>query len=106
MGPVEPMPQISFVAIGLCTMLLTTAPYFGAYAFEWMMALALVLGFFDGCFITMFGPIAFEICGPVGAAQGIGFILGLCSIPLTVGPPVAGKNWSRSTLEFLFTQQC
>ena len=85
--------QISFVAIGLCTMLLTTAPYFGAYAFEWMTALSLVIGFFDGCFITMFGPIAFEICGPVGAAQGIGFILGLCSIPLTVGPPVAGEGY-------------
>ena len=45
--------QISFVAIGLCTMLLTTAPYFGDYAFGLMMALSLVMGFFDGCFITM-----------------------------------------------------
>ena len=67
------------------------------HAFNLMVFLSLVIGFFDGCFITMFGPIAFEICGPVGAAQGIGFILGLCSIPLTVGPPVAGKNWAWSS---------
>ena len=89
------------MAIGLCTMLLTTAPYFGAYAFEQMMVLSLVMGFFDGCFITMFGPIAFEICGPVGAAQGIGFILGLCSIPLTVGPPVAGERQRWGVTELL-----
>jgi len=28
--------------------------------------------------------------GPSGATQAIGFLLGLSSIPLTVGPPVAG----------------
>ena len=35
---------------------------------------------------------AFDICGPSGASQAIGFLLGLCSIPLTVGPPIAGTN--------------
>ncbi|XP_059084168.1 monocarboxylate transporter 10-like isoform X2 [Tigriopus californicus] len=82
--------QISFVCIGICTMLLTAAPYFAPYTFEAMIAFALVMGVFDGCFITMFGPIAFDICGPVGASQAIGFILGMCSFPLTIGPPVAG----------------
>ena len=48
------------------------------------------MGLFDGCFITMFGPIAYEICGPHGASQGIGFILGLNSVSLTIGPLVAG----------------
>ena len=38
----------------------------------------------------MMGPIAFDLCGPAGAGQAIGFLLALCSIPLTVGPPVAG----------------
>lgn len=33
----------------------------------------------------------FIIKGPRGATQGIGFLLGMCSLPLTVGPPVAGK---------------
>ena len=32
------------------------------------------MGLFDGCFITMIGPIAYDICGPNGAGQGIGNI--------------------------------
>ena len=31
-----------------------------------------IMGLFDGCFITMMGPIAFDICGPAGAGQAIG----------------------------------
>jgi len=49
------------------------------------------MGLFDGCFVSVMGPIAFDLCGQKGAAQAIGCILGLCSIPLTVGPPIAGK---------------
>ena len=82
--------QVSFVSIGLCTMLLVVAPHFGGSVYEAMMVFCLIMGVFDGCFITMLGPIAFDICGPAGAGQAIGFLLGLCSLPLTVGPPVAG----------------
>jgi MCP family monocarboxylic acid transporter-like MFS transporter 10 len=52
------------------------------------------MGLFDGCFISLLGPIAFDIVGPAGASQAIGFLLSLCSIPLTVGPPIAGKLFS------------
>lgn len=31
-----------------------------------------------------------DLCGPKGAAQAIGFLLGLCSVPLTIGAPIAG----------------
>jgi len=82
--------QVSFVSIGLCTMLLVVAPQFGGNVYEAMMVFCLIMGVFDGCFITMLGPIAFDICGPAGAGQAIGFLLGLCSLPLTIGPPVAG----------------
>merc|ERR1712115_201986 len=82
--------QVSFVSIGLCTMLLVVAPHFGGSVYEAMMVFCLIMGIFDGCFITMLGPIAFDLCGPAGAGQAIGFLLALCSIPLTVGPPVAG----------------
>jgi len=83
--------QVAFVSIGLCTMLLTSAQQFGeATRFPALMVFCLVMGFFDGCFITLLGPIAFDICGPAGAGQAIGFLLCLCSIPLTVGPPIAG----------------
>lgn len=82
--------QVAFVLIGLCTMLLTTAQQFGSHVFPALMIFCLIMGFFDGCFITLLGPIAFDICGPKGAGQAIGFLLCLCSIPLTVGPPIAG----------------
>ena len=49
------------------------------------------MGLFDGCFISLLGPIAYDIVGPAGASQAIGFLLSLCAIPLTVGPPIAGK---------------
>ena len=82
--------QFSFVFIGGCTMLLTTAPCFGNYSYTSLIVFSLVMGLFDGCFSTMLGPIAVHICGPVGASQGIGFVLGLCSAPLMIGPLVAG----------------
>jgi len=82
--------QISFISIGICTMLLTLAQMFGNYVFLAMLSFCFILGIFDGCFITMLGPIAFDLCGGEGAGQAIGFLLALCSVPLTLGPPVAG----------------
>ena len=63
--------------------------------FQAMLAFCFILGIFDGCFITMLGPIAFDICGPKGAGQAIGFLLAMCSIPLTIGPPVAGFIYDK-----------
>ncbi|KAH8330702.1 hypothetical protein KR067_006614 [Drosophila pandora] len=77
--------QLSLVSIGLVTLLL---PLTNSYVV--LVSFTLVMGLFDGCFISLLGPIAYEICGPSGATQAIGFLLGLSSIPLTVGPPVAG----------------
>eukprot|EP00092_Neocalanus_flemingeri_P006507 GFUD01007014.1.p1 GENE.GFUD01007014.1~~GFUD01007014.1.p1 ORF type:complete len:481 (+),score=96.44 GFUD01007014.1:263-1705(+) len=87
--------QISFVSIGICTMLLTLAQRFGDNVFLAMLVFCFLLGIFDGCFITMLGPIAFDICGPKGAGQAIGFLLAMCSIPLTIGPPVAGFIYDK-----------
>jgi len=87
--------QVALVVIGSCTMLLIAAQYFGQATYYALVAFVLVMGLFDGCFITMFGPIAFEICGPKGASQGIGFIMGLNAIPNTIGPMVAGMLYDR-----------
>lgn len=58
----------------------------------WMLiVICLGLGMFDGCFISLLGPIAFEIVGVKGASQAIGFLLGICSVPITLGPPIAGE---------------
>ena len=84
--------QFSFVAIGVITMLLTTATYFNDHAYTSLIIFSLILGAFDGCYSALLGPIAVHICGPLGASQAIGFILGLTSIPFMVGPLAAGMN--------------
>ena len=71
-------------------MLLTTASQAGDYKYEVLLPLCAVMGLFDGCFVTLVGPIAFDLCGPSGANQAIGSLLALFSLPMIVGPPVAG----------------
>ncbi|XP_071445608.1 monocarboxylate transporter 10 isoform X2 [Hetaerina americana] len=91
--------QISFLSIGIMTMLIVATK-----SFELLRVIALVMGLFDGCFISILGPIAFDLCGPAGATQAIGFLLGLCSIPLTAGPPIAGAIFDHTgsyTIPFL-----
>lgn len=78
--------QISLMMIGVLTMLL---PATSSYII--LLIITFSMGLFDGCFISLLGPIAYELCGPRGATQAIGFLLGFSSIPLTVGPPIAGK---------------
>ena len=77
--------QTALFAIGIFTMLLTLAN-----SFVWFIVLCLLMGLFDGCFMGVFGTIAFDLCGPKSATQAIGFILGLHSLPMTTGPNVAG----------------
>jgi len=79
--------QLSLVSIGLVTLLL---PLTNSYVV--LVSFTLVMGLFDGCFISLLGPIAYEICGPSGATQAIGFLLGLSSIPLTVHRQVKGQG--------------
>lgn len=91
--------QISFYLIGLMTMCLPLTDNFST-----LIVVSLILGLFDGCFISLLGPIAYDICGPNGAAQAIGFLLGLCSFGLTAGPPLAGELYDSTgsyTLPFI-----
>ena len=74
----------------MCTMLMTTALYAEGHQYEVLMLLCAIMGLFDGCFVTLIGPIAFDLCGPLGAGQAIGTLLGLFSLPMTAGPPIAG----------------
>ena len=77
--------QTAFFSIGVFTMLLTVAN-----SFVWFIVLCLLMGLFDGCFVALVGPMAFDFCGPKSASQAIGFLLGLHSVPMTTGPTVAG----------------
>ena len=50
-----------------------------------------LFGLADGCFVTMMGPVSFDIVGNKGASQGLGYALLSMSIFMTSGPPTAGK---------------
>ena len=66
-----------------------------------MLTFCFILGIFDGCFITMLGPIAFDLCGGDGAGQAIGFLLALCSIPLTIGKQAISTGRPRKIICFV-----
>ena len=82
--------QVSFLFIGICTMLMAAAPFFQCFNFESLILFSLIFGLFDGCNEPQIVPIAIDICGHSGQSQAIGFLLGLSSIPVTLGPPIAG----------------
>ncbi|XP_054474403.1 monocarboxylate transporter 10 [Anoplopoma fimbria] len=75
----------SFFVIGVMSMMIPLCNIFGG-----LIAVCLLMGLFDGCFICIMAPIAFELVGPDDVSQAIGFLLGLMSVPMTVGPPIAG----------------
>uniref|UniRef100_A0A6J0US62 Monocarboxylate transporter 10 n=1 Tax=Pogona vitticeps TaxID=103695 RepID=A0A6J0US62_9SAUR len=77
---------ISFFFIGLMSVMIPLC-----YTFGGLIAVCLFMGLFDGCFISIMAPIAFELVGAQYVSQAIGFLLGFMSIPMTVGPPIAGK---------------
>ncbi|KAF1529517.1 Monocarboxylate transporter 10, partial [Eudyptes sclateri] len=81
----------SFFFIGLMSMMIPLCHVFGG-----LIAVCLFMGLFDGCFICIMAPIAFELVGAQDVSQAIGFLLGFMSIPMTFGPPIAG--WLRDHL--------
>ncbi|XP_031621523.1 monocarboxylate transporter 10 [Contarinia nasturtii] len=83
--------QVSFALMGLFTILIPMVD-----SFEMVLVLSLGMGIVDGCFISLLGPVAFDLCGSKGATQGIGFLLGLCSFPITVGAPIAGLLYDQT----------
>ncbi|XP_060704694.1 monocarboxylate transporter 10 [Hemiscyllium ocellatum] len=76
---------VSFFVIGLMSMMIPLCQGFGG-----LIAVCLFMGLFDGCFISIMAPVAFELVGSENVSQAIGFLLGLMSIPMTAGPPIAG----------------
>lgn len=76
----------SFMVLGLMCILIPQC-----WVFEGLVAVCVFLGLCDGCFLTLMAPVAFELVGPMRASQAIGYLLGLMAVPMTAGPPIAGK---------------
>ncbi len=79
----------SFILLGVMSMMIPHCA-----AFESLVAVFVLMGLCDGCFITIMAPIAFELVGPMQASQAIGYLLGLMAIPMTAGPPIAGETFN------------
>jgi len=77
----------SFLVLGLMCILIPQC-----WVFEGLVGVCVLLGLCDGCFLTLMAPVAFELVGPMRASQAIGYLLGLMAIPMTAGPPIAGKS--------------
>ncbi|KAL0276434.1 UNVERIFIED_CONTAM: hypothetical protein PYX00_004013 [Menopon gallinae] len=93
--------QMSFIFMGVLTMLIVAVNNFYL-----LIAISLGMGIFDGCFVSLVGPVAFDICGQQGASQAIGFVLGLCSFPMTLGPPIVGFVYDQThsyTISFVIS---
>ncbi|XP_061602327.1 monocarboxylate transporter 10 [Cololabis saira] len=75
----------SFFVIGVMSMMIPLCSIFGG-----LIAVCLLMGLFDGCFICIMAPIAFELVGSEDVSQAIGCLLGLMSVPMVAGPPIAG----------------
>ena len=79
------MQQVAFILLGISTACIPFASHF-----EILIVICLVMGLCDGLFICLLGPIAFDLVGEKGASQALGFLFAIFSLPMTVGPPLAG----------------
>lgn len=86
------MQQAAFILLGVTT---SCIPF--ADSFVSLIIICLVMGLCDGLFICLLGPIAFDLVGEQGASQALGFLFSIFSVPMTVGPPVAGKGFVLSS---------
>lgn len=77
--------QVALAGIGLLTLALCYANSCLS-----LLLICLGIGLFDGCFISVLSPIAFDLVGRDLASQAVGSLLAIISIPLTVGPMAAG----------------
>ena len=81
------MYQISLLGIGvantLCPLLVN---------FPGLLVYCTLFGFFEGCYVCQCAVLTGDIVGAERMATGVGTLFGIKSIPLTLGPPLAGLN--------------
>lgn len=56
-----------------------------------LLTYSLVSGLFDGCLCVMIGLVTHDIVGRQMMAKAVGTMYGIVAIPMTVGPPMAGR---------------
>lgn len=60
--------------------------------FAGLIIISMVIGSCDGWIYCSLGPITLKIVGEKRLSEGYGFLLGVTSIPISFGPPLAGES--------------
>lgn len=71
-----------------CSVLTTLLPVFTTY--KSLLTYCILFGFHDGCFIVLIAILTGDIAGKNKMATAFGVMYFLTSIPMMLGPPVAG----------------
>lgn len=79
--------QLSLLVMAVAGCLLPLAKSYGA-----LVTYAIVQGFFDGSYVVLSGLITYDIVGKDLMAEAVGSLYSVISIPMTLGPPVAGTS--------------
>ena len=72
-----------------CSVLTTLLPVFTT--FKSLLTYCILYGFHDGCFIVLTAILTGDIAGKNKMATAFGVMYFLTSIPMMLGPPVAGE---------------
>ena len=59
-------------------------------SFPGFLVYCTVFGFFEGCYVCQVAVITGDIVGIDRMAVAVGILFGIKSVPLTLGPPIAG----------------
>lgn len=85
--------QFSILIIGASTALLSLAT-----SYVGLVLYAITFGFFDGCFVGQVAVVTSSIVGMKHLGVALGYLFGSIAIPMTLGPPVAGRLILHPTL--------
>ncbi|XP_078618122.1 monocarboxylate transporter 10-like [Branchiostoma floridae x Branchiostoma japonicum] len=82
----------SMIVTAVVTLVLPACSTFGG-----LVTCVLLLGLFDGCFVTLLPILTVDLVGVENMSLAWGFTLGSCSVSFILGPPTAG--WIRSSAQ-------
>lgn len=77
--------QFSFLMIGISN---TLCPIMTNYI--GLAVYASMFGFFEACYVLLAPVLTGDIVGRDKMAHGVGLLFAIKSVPLTLGPPIAG----------------
>lgn len=77
--------QLSMLCMGISN---TLCPLMNNYV--GLIVYCVAFGFFEGCYVCQCAVLTGDIVGRDKMAPGVGTLFGIKSVPLTLGPPIAG----------------